>query len=79
MAVLLNVDAFSNGRTIAEKIENKSFKNANALLRHIKEEESDADVYENVQMYSLSDFAMELNENSCFTENYWLTFVALED
>lgn len=81
MILMLSVDAFSNGRTLAENIEGKEFKNTNALLKHIKSEDKEVDVHdgESVLMYSMSDFMTELNDQSCSTENYWTTFVHLEE
>lgn len=73
MVVLISVDEFTNGRKIAENIENQEFKTPDDVLSKIREEENGY-----VAIYPISDFMDACNDQEIELEGVWVSYVHVE-
>ena len=78
VAVLLAVDCFSNGRKQAEDFEDAKFSSVAEILRTIIPDYEDSQLTP-VIVYELSDFMDEANTQEINFENYWVTFVNIDE
>lgn len=73
MVVLISVDDFTNGRKIAELIENQEFKTPDDVLSKVREEENGS-----VAIYPISDFMDACNNQEIELEGVWVSYVYTE-
>lgn len=74
MVVLISVDDFTNGRKIAEEIENQNFKTPNDVLSKVREKEDGF-----VGICPISDFMDACNNQDVFLEGVWISYVYVEE
>lgn len=69
VVILISVDDFSNGRKIAENIENILFNTPEDILRKVKEEEDGF-----VAVYPITDFMDACNNQEIQLEGFWVSY-----
>lgn len=75
--VLISVDQFDNGRKIAERIEDESFKDYDSLLKTLRKTEGGDFGFSYV--FNLSEFMDACNNQEIDLEAYWVSYVNLTD
>ena len=85
MILTFDVESYSDGRRIAERIENQKFDSHTELLERIKAEIGGADKKYNkayddhaVQLWSLTDFMDACNNEEIFLDDLWIGYVQLK-
>ena len=81
MILTIDVESFSDGRKVAERIENEKFESHTDLTRRLMLElESDADKLDdyNIQVWSLSDFMDACNSEDINLVNTWIDYVQIK-
>ena len=69
VVVLISVDDFTNGRKIAEEIENILFNAPEDIIRKAKEKENGF-----VAVYPITDFMDACNDQDINLENFWISY-----
>jgi len=78
--VLINVEDFSNGRKIAEDIENQEFEDAKTLIAEIQKRGSKRGKHKHglVLILSLTDFMDDCNNQEVELHSSWISYVRLK-
>ena len=69
VVILISVDDFTDGRKIAENIENMLFNTCDDILRKAREKEDGF-----VAIYPISDFMDACNNQEIELENFWVSY-----
>lgn len=69
VVILISVDDFTNGRKIAENIENMLFNTPDDILRKVREEEDGF-----VAIYPITDFMDACNNQEIELEGVWVSY-----
>lgn len=69
VVILISVDDFSNGRKIAENIENVLFNTPDDILRKVREKEDGF-----VAIYPITDFMDACNNQEIELEGVWVSY-----
>jgi hypothetical protein len=69
VVILISVDDFSNGRKIAENIENTLFNTPDDILRKVREKEDGF-----VAIYPITDFMDACNNQEIELEGVWVSY-----
>lgn len=82
MIVTIDVESFTDGREVAEGIEDGKFDSCDELLKAIDSElgdEADKRDYYNVQVWTLTDFMDTCNDQEMNLENVWISYVRIKE
>lgn len=74
--VLLSVDDFSDGRKVADHIENTTYKNTNEALKDILSKE-DLETA-GVGIYEPTDFMEACNDQEINLEQFWVSYIFIK-
>lgn len=78
MVVLISVDDFTDGRKIAESIQDQDFKDPNAVLLAVRENKHAYGEDGHVAIYPISDFMDACNNQEVELEGVWVSYVHIE-
>ncbi len=74
--ILINVVGFSDGRKVAEYIENGDYNSVEEIIEAIKKEGSPDGLFL-YKILELTDFMDECNNQEIELENWWISYVNL--
>jgi len=81
MILMLDVESFSDGRKVAEHVENEKFESYTDLVKRLMlelgSEGANYDDY-NIQVLSLTDFMDACNNQDINLENVWIGYVHIK-
>lgn len=81
MILTIDVDAFSDGRKVAERIEDQKFDSYGEFIKELDSElgsEADKRDESNVQLWTLTDFMDVCNDQEMNLENVWIGYVHIK-
>lgn len=81
MILTIDVSTFSDGRKLAEHLENQKYDSFGELTKAIDEElgdESDERDDYNIQIWTLTDFMDACNNEEIFLDDLWIGYVQLK-
>ena len=77
--VLLSVDDFSDGRKVANHIQNNTYKSVTLALEDILKREEDLPETAGVGIYELNDFMEFCNDQTVNLELFWISYIFIEE
>ena len=85
MIVTIEVEAFPDGRKVAERIEDRKCDSFNDVMNVIKEELDEKSkkledhvIFERIQVWELSNFMDACNNQEINLENVWISYIHLK-